>query len=75
MITPEAWTPVIFNISYSLYFRDFKFGRAQKRKSGAFRSAAVQMNELQRNIDGWEVGDEMDTLHCIVTYSFVLICM
>lgn len=36
---------------------DFKFGRAQKRKSGAFRSAAVQMNELQRNIDGWEGRD------------------
>jgi len=32
-----------------------KFTRAQKRKSGAFRSAAVIMNELQRNIDGWEV--------------------
>ena len=31
------------------------FSRAQKRKSGAFRSAAVVMSELQKNIDGWEV--------------------
>ena len=31
------------------------FSRAQKRKSGAFRSAAGVMNELQKNIDGWEV--------------------
>lgn len=37
--------------------REDKFSRAQKRKSGAFRSAAVLMNELQRNIEGWEGRD------------------
>lgn len=37
--------------------RDDSFSRAQKRKSGAFRSAAVVMSELQKNIDGWEGRD------------------
>lgn len=37
--------------------KEDKFSRVQKRKSGAFRSAAVIMNELQRNIDGWEGRD------------------
>ncbi|XP_029189589.2 son of sevenless homolog 1-like [Acropora millepora] len=37
--------------------REDNFSRAQKRKSGAFRSAAVIMNELQKNIDGWEGRD------------------
>ena len=43
--------PLIMCVSVN---RD-NFSRAQKRKSGAFRSAAVIMNELQKNIDGWEV--------------------
>jgi len=43
-----------------LVIRD-KLTRAQKRKSGAFRSAAVMMNELQRNIDGWEVSTTVFT--------------
>ncbi|PFX16973.1 Son of sevenless-like 1 [Stylophora pistillata] len=37
--------------------REDQFTKAQKRKSGAFRSAAVIMNELQRNIEGWEGRD------------------
>lgn len=37
--------------------REDQFTKAQKRKSGAFRSAAVIMNELQRSIEGWEGRD------------------
>ena len=44
----------ITKLSQPVFGRD-QFTKAQKRKSGAFRSAAVIMNELQRSIEGWEV--------------------
>lgn len=44
----------ITKLSQPVFARD-QFTKAQKRKSGAFRSAAVIMNELQRSIEGWEV--------------------
>ena len=42
-------------LNLQICFGRDQFTKAQKRKSGAFRSAAVIMNELQRSIEGWEV--------------------
>ena len=46
---------ISFNKMFFYFSRD-QFSKAQKRKSGILKSAASVMNELQRNIDGWEVG-------------------
>ncbi|KXJ14446.1 Son of sevenless-like 1 [Exaiptasia diaphana] len=53
----QAGMERILSSSHMVKKNEDKFNRAQKRKSGVLKSAASTMNELQRNIDGWEGKD------------------
>lgn len=64
---------VVIDIYLHLLCCRDKFSKAQKRKSGILKSAASVMNELQRNIDGWEVSTRQTDRHITLLMTVLIL--